>query len=44
MTYSAKKINKKITRPNSVIKPETKSDSPSIKSKGTQEQSAKTLR
>ena len=38
--YSPKKINKNDNNDNSVLKPETSSLSPSIKSKGTRELSA----
>lgn len=38
--YSPKKINKNDNKDNSVLKPETSSLSPSIKSKGTRELSA----
>ena len=38
-TYSPKKTNKNKDKANSVLKPETNSDSPSIKSKGTRDES-----
>lgn len=41
--YSPKKTNKNKLRDNSVLKPETNSDSPSIKSKGTLEESERRL-
>ena len=42
MRYSPKKIKTKFIDPNSTLKPETNSDSPSIKSKGTLEVSHNT--
>jgi len=41
--YSPKKTNKNKLKDNSVLKPETSSDSPSIKSKGTLEESESKL-
>ena len=38
--YSPKKIKRKLNKDNSVLKPDTNSDSPSIRSKGTLELSA----